>query len=550
VCAAETGRKRRRGKAAAPAQRVLINERVCEGCGDCGQASNCLSVQPVQTEFGRKTAINQSTCNLDFSCLKGDCPSFLTVTPAGGKRRPATVPDLAADAMADPETRRDGDFTVRITGIGGTGIVTVAQILATAAFLDGRQVRALDQIGMAQKGGAVVSDVKVTAGPVEQSAKLAEAECDLYLACDALVGADPVNLKAADPARTIAVVSTSQVPTGAMITNPGVSYPGRPAIAAAIDEASARAVYLDVRALSESLFGDDQHANILQLGAAYQAGAIGLPATCIEQAIEVNGTAAAANLQAFRRGRQAVADPAALDRVLTGRPEHAAGPVASEPAAARVRALVAADPASELARLLDVRIPDLIGYQDEAYAASYARFVETVRAAAPALAAPVAAGLYKLMAYKDEYEVARLSLDPALKAAVAEQFGAGARVAYHLHPPVLRTLGMDRKITLGPWFDVAFRVLRAARGARGTRFDPFGYAAVRRTERALITEYRAAIEQVLATAPGHPLAAELAGLPDMVRGYEEIKLASVAAYRARQREILASLAAREPVAAG
>jgi len=173
-----------------------------------------------------------------------------------------------------------------------------------------------------------------------------------------------------------------------------------------------------------------------------------------------------------------------------------------------------------------------------------------VRAAAPALAAPVAAGLYKLMAYKDEYEVARLSLDPALKAAVAEQFGAGARVAYHLHPPVLRTLGMDRKITLGPWFDVAFRVLRAARGARGTRFDPFGYAAVRRTERALITEYRAAIEQVLATAPGHPLAAELAGLPDMVRGYEEIKLASVAAYRARQREILASLAAREPVAAG
>ncbi|HUN38005.1 MAG TPA: indolepyruvate ferredoxin oxidoreductase family protein, partial [Trebonia sp.] len=235
-CAAEKRRKRRRGKAVAPAQRVLINERVCEGCGDCGAVSNCLSVQPVATEFGRKTAISQSSCNLDFSCLKGDCPSFLTVTPAGGKRRPAAVPDLAADALDEPAGRRDRDFTVRITGIGGTGIVTVAQVLATAAFLDGRQVRALDQIGMAQKGGAVVSDVKVTAAAVEQSAKLAERECDLYLACDALVGADPVNLKAADPAKTIAVVSTSEVPTGAMVTSPDVSYPARPAIAAPIDD--------------------------------------------------------------------------------------------------------------------------------------------------------------------------------------------------------------------------------------------------------------------------------------------------------------------------
>jgi indolepyruvate ferredoxin oxidoreductase len=331
-----------------------------------------------------------------------------------------------------------------------------------------------------------------------------------------------------------------------MITDPAVSYPHRPAIAAAIDEGSARAVYLDARALSEALFGDDQYANILQLGAAYQAGAIGLAAWCVEQAIEVNGTAVAANVQAFRRGRQAVADPTALQEAVRSGTGPATVPVGCDPAAARVRALVAADPDCELARLLDIRIPDLIGYADEAYAASYARFVETVRVAAPALAAPVAAGLHKLMAYKDEYEVARLSLDPALKAAVAEQFGVGARVAYHLHPPVLRALGMDRKITHGPWFDGAFRVLRAARGVRGTRFDPFGYAAVRRTERALISEYRAAIEQLLGCAPGHPLAAELAGLPDMVRGYEDIKLASVAAYRARQREILASLAAREP----
>jgi indolepyruvate ferredoxin oxidoreductase len=594
-CAAEKRRKRRRGIYRAPARRVLINERVCEGCGDCGATSNCLSVQPVDTEFGRKTAIHQDSCNLDFSCLKGDCPSFLTVTPGPGHARDQNGPpepglgkhrpvaDLAADDLPAPVSPTEGtaegtaestaegtataggDFTVRITGIGGTGIVTVSQVLATAAFLDGRHVRTLDQIGLAQKGGAVVSDVKVTTAPVTQSPKLAERECDLYLACDSLVGADPVNLRVADPARTIAVVSTAQVPTGAMIADPGVSFPGQPAIRASIDGAVARACYLDAQGLSGALFGDDQFANILQLGAAYQAGAIRLSAQAIERAIEANGTAVTANIQAFRRGRQAVADPAALERALAGEPlligqhrgDHPAGtsPAAGQPApatslaAARVRAIVAAEPGSELARALDLRIPDLIAYQDEAYAERYARFVQRVRAQAPdapELALAVARGLHKLMAYKDEYEVARLSLDPALDAQVSRQFGAGARVAYQLHPPLLRSLGMDRKISLGPWFRPAFRGLRAARRVRGTRLDPFGHTEVRRTERALIGEYRTAIEHALATAPGDEraveLAAELAGLPDMVRGYEGIKLGNVARYRARQAEILASLA--------
>jgi indolepyruvate ferredoxin oxidoreductase len=588
-CAAEKRRKRRRGTYRAPAQRVLINERVCEGCGDCGATSNCLSVQPVDTELGRKTAIHQDSCNLDFSCLKGDCPSFLTVTPARerargqrgpgqpgpAKRRP--VADLAADALPVPDsegTAAGGDFTVRITGIGGTGIVTVSQVLATAAFLDGRHVRTLDQIGLAQKGGAVVSDVKVTTAPAEQSAKLADRECDLYLACDSLVGADPVNLQAADPARTIAVVSTAQVPTGAMISDPGVSFPGQPRVRSAIDGAVARACYLDAQGLSGSLFGDDQFANILQLGAAYQAGAIRLSAQAIERAIEANGTAVAANVQAFRRGRQAVADPAGLERALIGQHEgeHRGDPAAaaasgtvttpgapapaSDPPAARARAIVAAEPGSELARALDLRVPDLIAYQDEAYAARYARFVEQVRAQAPAapeLALAVARGLYKLMAYKDEYEVARLSLDPALDAQVTRQFGAGARVAYQLHPPLLRALGMDRKVSLGPWFRPAFRALRAMRRVRGTRLDPFGRTEVRRTERALVSEYRAAIEQALAGVPADEpppeLVTELAGLPDLVRGYEEIKLGNVARYRARQAEILASLAPQTPLAA-
>ncbi|MEU6037861.1 indolepyruvate ferredoxin oxidoreductase family protein [Actinomadura sp. NPDC047616] len=533
-CAAEKRRKRRRGKAPAPAEKVFINERVCEGCGDCGGKSNCLSVQPVATEFGRKTAIHQSSCNLDYSCLDGDCPSFLTVVP-GGRRPRRTFAELSADAVPEPG-RAGGDFTVRITGIGGTGVVTVAQILATAAFLDGRHVRTLDQTGLAQKGGAVVSDVKVTAAPVEQAAKLAAGECDLYLACDALVGADPAYLGAADPSRTTAVVSTTEVPTGRMIVDPSVSFPDASRIRSSLDAATARAYYLDARGLAEALFDDDQFANILQLGAAYQTGALGVTAASIERAIELNGTAVAANVQAFRRGRQAVADPDGLRRELE--PEAPREEPASAP---EVRSLVAAEPGTELARILDVRVPDLVEYQNAAYAAEYARFVEHVRGRAPHAAEAVARNLYKLMAYKDEYEVARLSLDPRLRAEIAERFGDGSRVAYRLHPPILRALGYKRKIAFGPWFGGVFRTLRAMRGLRGTPLDPFGHTRVRRTERALVAEYRRAIERALDIAPDHPLLAELAELPDLVRGYEEIKLGNVARYRARQAELLAAI---------
>ncbi|WP_285493474.1 indolepyruvate ferredoxin oxidoreductase family protein [Actinomadura sp. NBRC 104425] len=546
-CAAEKRRKRRRGKAPTPARRVFVNERVCEGCGDCGGKSNCLSVQPVATEFGRKTAIHQSSCNLDYSCLDGDCPSFLTVEP-GGRRPRRTFAELPADAVPEPDRRTGagGGFTVRIAGIGGTGVVTVAQILATAAFLDGRHVRTLDQTGLAQKGGAVVSDVKVTAAPVEQAAKLAAGECDLYLACDALVGADPAHLRAADPARTTAVVSTTEVPTGRMIADPSVTFPDASRIRATLDAATARAYYLDARGLAETLFDDDQYANILQLGAAYQTGALGVTAASIERAIELNGTAVAANLQAFRRGRQAVADPDGLRRELA--PQEAPRP---EPESApKVRSLVAAEPGTELARILDVRVPDLVEYQNADYAAEYARFVERVRGRAPHVAEAVARNLYKLMAYKDEYEVARLSLDPRLRAEIADRFGDRARVAYRLHPPILRALGFKRKIAFGPWFNGVFRVLRAMRRLRGTPFDPFGRTRVRRTERALVAEYRRAIERALDAAPDHPLLAELAELPDMVRGYEEIKLGNVARYRARQAELLAAIESGDRSPAG
>ncbi|WP_458084932.1 indolepyruvate ferredoxin oxidoreductase family protein [Streptomyces malaysiensis] len=555
-CAAEKRRKRRRGKVATPDVKVVINERVCEGCGDCGTKSNCLSVHPVTTEFGRKTEINQSSCNLDYSCLDGDCPSFLTVVPGRSERRRGVpdLPDLAAEALPEPRRRAvSDDVTVRITGVGGTGVVTVAQVLAIAAVIDGRQVRTLDQTGLAQKGGAVVSDVKITTEVVEQAAKLATAECDLYVACDALVGADAQYLAAADPGRTTAVVCTTEIPTGRMIIDPTVTFPEESRIRSAIDAVSAHALYLDARALAEALFEDDQYANILQLGAAFQTGALPLTAEAVERAITLNGTAVRRNLQAFRRGRQLVEDPEAFKAAAMPGPSAAVTATATatarrvHPSTARVRATVGAEPGSELARLLDIRVPDLIAYQGERYAGEYAEFVERVRrheSASSAVTEAVARNLYKLMAYKDEYEVARLSLDAALTQDIEARFGGAARYSYRLHPPVLRALGMARKISLGPWFRPVLRTLRAMRKVRGTPLDVFGYAHVRRVERALIQEYRETVLGALAAArPAADLDAvvELAELPDMVRGYERIKLDNVDAYHRRRSELLEQL---------
>ncbi|WP_410582032.1 indolepyruvate ferredoxin oxidoreductase family protein [Amycolatopsis sp. lyj-108] len=540
-CAAEKRRKRRRGKLETPAAKVVINERVCEGCGDCGEKSNCLSVQPVGTEFGRKTAIHQSSCNVDYSCLAGDCPSFMTVLPTGRKHR-ARLAEITAAELPEPATTGT-DFTVRITGVGGTGVVTVAQILATAAVIEGRQVRTLDQTGLAQKGGAVVSDLKITAEPTPQAPKLAAGECDLYLSCDVLVGADPANLTVTDPGRTTAVVSTTEVPTGRMVVDTTVSFPDAAAVRGAISESAARTVALDARALAETLFDDDQFANILQLGAAHQTGAIPLDAASLERAIELNGVAVAGNLQAFRRGRQLVADPDGLHAAVA--PPAVAATPAPSAATLRARALVHAEPGSELARLLDIRVPELVQYQDARYAREYAGFVERVRVLegeSTAVTEAVARNLHKLMAYKDEYEVARLSLDPAVLAGIEAEFGVGSRYAYRLHPPVLRALGMKRKIALGPKFRPVFVALRAARKLRGTRWDPFGKAHVRKVERELVTQYRETILAAFGTEDadrGRLLA--LAELPDLVRGYEDVKLANVEAYRREQSALLAEL---------
>ncbi len=546
-CATELRRKRKRATVQAPRQRAMINERVCEGCGDCGRKSNCLSVHPVETVYGRKTRIDQSSCNLDFSCLEGDCPSFLSVTPA--RQAPAARPASPPPVLADKAVPRVERQHIRITGVGGSGVVTLAQILGRAATIAGYHVRGLDQTGLAQKGGAVISDLRFSAGPANGN-RGASGECDLYLGCDALVAAEPRNLTVADPARTVAIVSLSAVPTGAMVLDPAVQYPAETAILSVIDAATRaqQARYLDARRAAVALLGSDQYANMLLAGMAFEAGALPVPADAIEAAIADNGAQVERNVAAFRWGRYAVADRSGFDA--------AAGTSADSDSVARRRGaerLVADAGLSlegELAGLVVARAAELTAYQDAGYARRYVAEVAGVAALDPGrghgaeIAVAVARHLFTLMAYKDEYEVARLSLAPEVRTQVEREFGAGARIAYRLHPPVLRALGMRRKITFGPWFRVVFTVLAAGRRLRGTPLDAFGWAAVRRTERALPAEYAGAVTDALGrlgtgddAAYARALAvAEAAG---QVRGYETIKLESVARFRTSIAELLA-----------
>jgi indolepyruvate ferredoxin oxidoreductase len=545
-CAAEKRRLRKRGKLPDPAMRVVINEAVCEGCGDCGVKSNCLSVHPVETEFGRKTQIHQSSCNKDYSCLRGDCPSFVTVVPLGPPRKKARKTFIVDRELTEPVLKVPRDANVFMMGIGGTGVVTVNQVLGTAALLDGKHVRGLDQTGLSQKGGPVVSHLKITERPAELANKIAAGAADCYLGYDILVATVPANLDHARSDRTIAVVSTSQVPTGAMVTHTDVQFPEGGGLRASIDRITRKDenVYLDALGLAERLFGDHMAANMLLLGAAYQAGAIPVSADAIEQAIALNAVSVEMNTQAFRAGRLAVMAP----EFVASQQEQRLGAVdVAQPLSKSAEALIDGTGADgELRRLLEIRVPELIDYQDERYAREYVDFVTKVRAAEAAavpgetrLSEAVARYLFKLMAYKDEYEVARLHLRADLGRRLAEEFPGGVRVQYHLHPPLLRALGVTRKLKLGTWFDAAFRALAGLKGLRGTALDPFGRAAVRRVERALPGEYRALVERTLAglSRDTYERAVRAARLPDVIRGYEDIKLRNVETFREEARSL-------------
>ncbi len=531
-CAAESRRLRKRGALPVRRTRVVINEAVCEGCGDCGVKSNCLSVQPVDTEYGRKTRIDQTSCNTDYSCLAGDCPSFVTVElpPHAASARPER---REPPAVPDVEHPDHGD--VFLAGIGGTGIVTVNQVLGSAAVRDGRAVHGVDQTGLSQKAGPVTSHLRIApdAAALGPAVRLGTASC--YLAFDALVGADARHLAHADPERTLAVVSTGPVPTGAMVRDASVTAPDTASLVDRIAGRTRDVVPIDAQAAANALFGDAMPANLLLVGAAYQSGALPLSAAAVEWAIELNGVAVAVNTAAFRWGRVAVADPAAFA------------------AATRTAAAVPpptwdgdlGDLAGETRRLVGIRAAQLVGYQGGRTARGYVADVLAVWRAERAVTGDtafseaVARGLHRLTAYKDEYEVARLLTDPAFEAALAAEVPGGERMRYRLHPPTLKALGRTRKLALGPWMRPVLRTLARGRALRGTPLDPFGRTGMRRTERELRDAHRALVLRLAAglTAGSYPTAVAAAQAADLVRGYEDVKLAGIARYRARLDEL-------------
>ena len=510
LCAAEKRRQRSRGKLAEPTLRIVINEAVCEGCGDCVRQSNCMSLYPVQTEFGSKTRIHQSSCNKDYSCVLGDCPSFVTVTlkPGTGLRK-RTAPALPAAEVSEPQNKvaAGKGYAILAPGIGGTGVVTINALLATAAWLDGTSVITLDQTGLAQKGGAVVSSIILSDHPIEAAAKIGYANADLLLGFDLLGAAGADNLNRAHPGRTIAVINTAEVPTADVVRGRAVLH--GPSRAVDIIDASTckgRNIYVDANRIAEALFASHLAANVFLLGAAYQAGLIPVSSNSLVEAIRLNAVDVERNVQAFLWGRKYHDDAAFVEALL------APPPTAQQPA-----------------RLVDRRALELERYHNRRYADEYRAFVEHVASREPALAEPVARYLFKLMAYKDEYEVARLLTQPEFDEQTRDMWESAESVSYHLHPPLLRALGLKKKLKLGPWFRPMLRVLAAMKPLRGTAFDPFGYAAMRRQERALIRWYRGLVEEILQhAAPNNlDLAIEISSLPDRIRGYEQIKLSSI-----------------------
>lgn len=536
-CAAELRRKRRRGLAPDPELRVFINEAVCEGCGDCGEKSNCLSVFPVETEFGRKTQIHQSSCNKDYSCLKGHCPAFVTVVPNTQEMKHEHPFYAEVFDLPDPVfvSNTEGVANLYMMGIGGTGVVTVNQIIATAAVIDGKAITSLDQTGLSQKGGPVVSHLRILDAPGEMANKISAGMADAYLVFDLLTGTDFRNLKQASPEHSIAIVSTSEIPTGKMISSTGTQWPETMSLHKVIDDhtVAAQNVYFDAIGMSEALFGSHMPANMMVIGAAYQRGLIPLRAEAIERAIELNGVAVKANLQAFRVGRRIVAEPDWVPSVETTRAGDQDYQVELSAEARGLIDSVGVD--GELRRLLEIRVPELIAYQNIGYAERYVSFVKDVMAREAAvmsgqtkLAEAVARYLFKLMAYKDEYEVARLHLKSSFQDEMAAQFGESAKVQYMLQPPLMRSV-IRGKIKLGRWFEPMYALLTRMKMLRGTPLDIFGYDKVRRTERKLIEQYRGLMEEAIngLTADNYEKAVKLAELPDMIRGYDHIKLGNV-----------------------
>jgi indolepyruvate ferredoxin oxidoreductase len=539
TCAAEKRRRRKRGTFPDPDKRVIINELVCEGCGDCGVQSNCVSVQPVETEFGRKRRIDQSSCNKDFSCVNGFCPSFVTVH--GGKLRKAEGQVGSADPLAgvpEPALFALGTqgWSSIIDGIGGTGVVTIGNVLGMAAHLEGKGTGLIDMAGLAQKGGAVFSHLRIARSPEEIHAlRVSAGKADLVLGCDLVVSGSKKVLSAVREGETVFVVNTAEIMPGDFARSADFSLPGERIKRAIRNAAGERAFFFDATKTATALFGNSVGANMFMLGFAYQHGGLPVAAEAIEKAIELNGQAVAMNVAAFRWGRRAAHEPSAVQKLVEQ----------------------SAKPAEKLAETLDEiigrRAAFLAAYQNEAYAQRYRSRIATVRAAeekaAPgstAVTEAAARGLFKLMAIKDEYEVARLYTDGSFGRQLAAEFQSFERLEFHLAPPILGRKGADgkpRKSSFGPWMMSGFRLLAALKALRGTAFDVFGYSAERKLERRLLADYEADLDLIARKLAAGRIeaAAALASVPQLIRGFGHVKQANAAKAAAERKRLIERL---------
>ncbi|HEY8048336.1 MAG TPA: indolepyruvate ferredoxin oxidoreductase family protein [Ramlibacter sp.] len=529
TCATEKRRRRKRGKMVDPAVRVVINDLVCEGCGDCSAKSNCLSVEPLETEFGRKRAINQSTCNKDTSCLKGFCPSFVTVE--GGKLKAKSRGDgVSLDGLPElplPQLPAiHGAYGIVVAGVGGTGVITIGQLLGMAAHMEGKGIVTQDAAGLAQKGGATWSHVIVgESQDAIRTTRVTMAGADLVIGCDPIVSADKETVLRMRPGRTHVALNGHSTPTAAFVKNANWANPADACAAEIAKSVGEGLAVFNADAAATKLLGDSIYTNPMMLGFAWQKGWVPLERESLMRAIELNGVTVDRNKAAFEWGRRAAHDWASVEKHL---------------APAQVIEFRKRD---SLESIVARRIEFLTQYQDAAYAKQYADFVEKVRAAeAPLgkaqLADAVARYLFKLMAYKDEYEVARLYTQTGFEDKIASMFEGDYKVHFHLAPPAIarrNAKGELVKQKFGPATLALFRLLARLKGLRGTAFDFFGRTEERRTERALIGEYRASIEQVLAqlSASNHELAVEIARIPEQVKGFGHVKERNLHAARER-----------------
>ncbi|MTH99454.1 indolepyruvate ferredoxin oxidoreductase family protein [Roseibium sp. RKSG952] len=535
TCAAEKRRRRKRGTFPDPDKRLFINDRVCEGCGDCSVQSNCLSVEPLQTPFGEKRRINQSSCNKDFSCIKGFCPSFVEIDGAELKKAEKASVDIDAlvERLDQPDLAPlDRTWNLLVAGIGGMGVTTLSAVIAMAAHLDGKQASTLDMTGLAQKGGPVTSHVRFAAADrTIEGPRVPTASLDVLLASDVVVAANAEQLALANRKSTKTFANTRVAPTAEFVMKQTLSF-DEMRMDKSLREASEQYLAMDVAGLAEKLLGDAIYANMLLVGMAYQNGALPISAGAIEGALTLNRAAVETNIQAFRAGRVLAARPELILEAL---------PKENKP----------------VARSLDEQIAfyagELTAYQDAAYAERYLDLVKKVKLADKThgpgtmrLTDTVAAMLYKVMAYKDEYEVARLYSDPAFRAKIAAQFANPKKLKIHLAPPLISRqvdpkTGRPQKIAFGPWIFTAFNLMTRFKWARGKWYDPFSKTAERKAERALIAQYHADVQHILGRIDkaSYGLLVEIARVPDLVRGFGQVKEDNMAK-AARKRDVLLS----------